>query len=1203
MPVYKLTTDQGTFNIALDREATPEEVKAAFKSQWASGSEPISRPTGDTFTDFVKTTMADIADTAVKGFSLGIVQGKDLPVAGKAIERFRTPEEEQSKFERAGRMGTEMAIGFIPGAGFGIPRIGAKLVTPLTRFSSQVVKGLVREGAAGTIIGVAQAGSSALRGEETPTGAALKIAGGGVLGALAGGITGKITQKATQRAEATAAQAARKAAEQKDWAAKVDQARKAVEESTSIQNRAEAEAEYASLLSKHKSEKIATQQAAAEVKPPITEEARRAESAILEAQQPAQESRLLREAGLPVPPYVKKDLAAAQAKLNRPITTITGGLPEHSAGTGTLYSYAPMGAAAGLEEDENGDLSYNPSAAAAGIVAAMVARKATGPKKRIPIGERELSTLENLAPGKEIKGISTPAEIDAALTKAGVPKAKPGEQGGILPFQPITLEGTLAQARTIANSKVVQEIGTYLVPNFQKAPEWIASSRQRVGEIQLGQIGAKRILKAMKQIDENPTEFAAAASEFSGKGTGLNTPGAELGRKLRGQVDELSKAVAAEGLIPQEVVQANLGKYGRRTYLRDILGTDWKPPEEVVSEARRYLQGNLSIQGRRATAAEVETAIYDILNKHRNDFTVGMGKPVRIDLSATKARQDIPEPLRKLMGEVSDVTYVAGRTYSDLSAMLANARFFKKIATGKEADGTAWFADQAAEGYRRLPDTPALGDVRNKFVLNKYHEDLNEMAQTPEGLTKLFLNLLSAWKYGKVVMNPATHGRNILGSVVFADFAQINPFNPTNAKYYKEAAGAIYKSVFKGEASSLYDQALKNGLDLGGYARAELYGAAEKAAARTMLEEIGRGKEAWMAISDLAKKPFRFLGDLYNAEDQVFRLAAYTKQIAKGASGEEAVRHANRWFPNYGEVGKAVKILRSAPGGAPFISFSMEALRIYGNAAKEHPFKLFGWMAGIPAALTAYSLGANGMTIDDWNNFRANLPERLRSNYLVMLPWRDAKGDTRVWDISYILPIAEMFRAEGTPGVMQTTFGLPINPSNFILSDPVITTAAQLLMNRSKLGDRQIIGALDNPLLKSMEFVYQQLMPGLAPPIPGTGMRGGYGYEGIRRAAEGKKSFMGMRRTVGEEALGRLTPFGTIPMGAPELKLRSLQERSEAQQEMNRALNALMMDEDLTPKEKEALIRKRTEKAKDIKGKPGWSPADIPLSLYRRLQK
>ncbi|MDZ4346415.1 MAG: hypothetical protein U1E51_28720, partial [Candidatus Binatia bacterium] len=835
-----------------------------------------------------------------------------------------------------------------------------------------------------------------------------------------------------------------------------------------------------------------------------------------------------------------------------------------------------------------------------------VARKATGPKARVPKMERELPTLENLAPGKESKGVSTPAEIDAALTKAGVPKVPSGEQGGILPFKPITLEDTLAQARTIANNKVVQEIGTYLVPNFQKSQEWIASSRQRVGEIQLGQLGAKRIVKAMDQIDGNLGEYIAAGNEFSGKGTDLNTVGAQLGRKLRGQVNELSKAVAAEGLVPEEVVQANLGTYGRRTYLRDILGKGWKPPEEIVSGARRELQANLNIEGRRATPEEVETAIYDILNKNRREFTIGFSKPVRIDLSATKARKDIPEPIRKLMGEVTDVTYVAARTYSDLSAMLANARFFKKIAVGKEANGMAWFSDQVAEGYTRLPDSPTLGAVRNKFVLNKYYDDLNEMTQTHEGLQKLYLNLLSAWKYGKTVLNPATHGRNVLGNFIFADFSQTNVFNPANAKYYKQAADAIHKSVFQGQDSPLYDQALKAGLDLGGYARAELRGAAEKSAARIMLEEIGRGKEAWMAISDLAKKPLRFLGDIYNSEDQIFRLAAFSKRLSKGSTEAEAVQFVNKWFPNYGEVGKAVKILRSVPGGAPFISFSAEALRIYGNAARDSHMsrlKMFAWMAGYPAALTAFSLGYNGLTIDDWTQFKKNLPERLKSNFLVMLPWRNAQGDTQVWDISYILPNAEMFRTEGTPGVMQTTFGLPVNPSNFVLSDPVVSTASQLLMNRSKLGDRQIFQPLDNPLLKSMEFVYQQLMPGLAPPIPGTGMQGGYSYEGIRKAAQGKKSFMGIRRPLKEEAISRLTPFGTIPMNAPEIKLRSLQEREARQNEMDKQLRSLMTSEDLTIEQKIELAQKRSQKISEVQGKAGWVPADVPLGILNRLRK
>ncbi len=149
--------------------------------------------------NFVGATGADIGDILAKGLSFGIIKGKDLPIVGKLIEENKTPEEMLTGLEKVVRGGAELGLSFTSPLAAPLSEAGTA-AGALFKGSGLVVKGLVKGATEGALIGGAQTGVDALRGEATPGSALEKIGGGAVMGGGLGALGGKLKKNAAEKA-------------------------------------------------------------------------------------------------------------------------------------------------------------------------------------------------------------------------------------------------------------------------------------------------------------------------------------------------------------------------------------------------------------------------------------------------------------------------------------------------------------------------------------------------------------------------------------------------------------------------------------------------------------------------------------------------------------------------------------------------------------------------------------------------------------------------------------------------------------------------------------------------------------------------------------------------------------------------------------------------------------------------------------------
>jgi len=635
------------------------------------------------------------------------------------------------------------------------------------------------------------------------------------------------------------------------------------------------------------------------------------------------------------------------------------------------------------------------------------------------------------------------------------------------------------------------------------------------------------------------------------KGLSDNPEARAITQPWRQRIDANALELATRGLLDPQTMQANLGRYARRVYLRDILGSDYIPPPEAVARARAYLQANLVYgrgpAARPATAAEVEGVLRDILRPKSQVVLSVRGRP-RIPLDPVKRRKDIPEEIRDVMGEVQDGSYLAARTVMDQEAMLINDDFFRAIRGGSEPMAlhgrtvqVPWVRDTPAPGYRQLPDAKDYGALRNLYALDKYADDIIAMGRrdAPNALLDAYFDYINYFKISKTAMNPATHARNITGNLAFADFAGIPPWDPRVWPDYRKA----FALLREGTGHPLLREALEHGA-IG----TEMVGPdIQRLAHRLHDASLSRG--VFGALLDTGKHGVDAVGRIYNLEDQIFKLTAYVQQRRLGVDPRQAAQHVNDWFPNYAEVGPAIRALRGSertPGAAvaaaignPFVSFKAEAIRIAVNAGRRHPIKLVKWLAA-PATLTTASMAAMGVGPDEARQAFRTLPEYLQQPFTVLLPWRDRQGNLQFWDMTYYHFLGDLIAANPRTPAMQLALGRdnPITASagemvsSFFGGSPFVTSVIQALHNRDFFTGKPVIEfPVTSPegARQVGEFLLKDVLP--VPPMMTRGP------EAIRAAGKGLPGRFGETISVAQAFLETLTGIRAVGTGS-ELKMR-----------------------------------------------------------------
>jgi len=561
----------------------------------------------------------------------------------------------------------------------------------------------------------------------------------------------------------------------------------------------------------------------------------------------------------------------------------------------------------------------------------------------------------------------------------------------------------------------------------------------------------------------------------------------------RARFDSWGAQAALQGLLSEETFFKNYGKYMPRLYRR------W----EVDYDAQ--------------------------LAKY------GAKKPTRMDMDRWKKREDIPEEVRVLMGEIKEPGYPVAKGLSQIIHDVETAKLFNKVAD--HPDWTLepekfWDLGKDPNQYTKMPVDPKLGRLSGKYV-NKYIASvLNQMVKDRGQYHKVTRALVSEWKFNKVIFNPATHGRNMVSNTMLAYLSGLPPWRvdiyskammelwQQKGPHYDAAkAQGLFSTTFaKGELNQLVDA--WNSTSGGFYDR--IAGMADHFAKGEIAEGLGKIRPSSWKVGQRAAK-------IYQGEEAWFKLAKFIQETENGATPKAAAQAAQKALFDYTEVPPFVEWARTSPVGAPFITFTWKALPQIIETGITHPWRLGGLVATIYAMEEGARL-AMGIDEEQMAFIKRIQPDRMKGNPLglgpkaLLLPYKDKYGQLMFLDLTYILPWGDVGET-GATGILQGTPGY---------AGP-LRAIAEVMLNTSAFTGSEIYDPNDSTKEKVQavsDYLYKFAMPSLAPAIPGV-TKGGWGFERLWASVTGKEDYFGRTSSPGTAFASAIVGMKTNPMDPP----------------------------------------------------------------------
>jgi len=618
----------------------------------------------------------------------------------------------------------------------------------------------------------------------------------------------------------------------------------------------------------------------------------------------------------------------------------------------------------------------------------------------------------------------------------------------------------IARAKPVA--KAIEKIGPKIITRFGQPGKYVKLSKETHLNILNREVKALDIGRPIAGLEK--AEQLRIGQLMKG---GLSISEAE--KPLRAIAEPaikefkiLGKKAVQEGLLNEKTFYDNFGRYMPRMY----------KTKEMPEGAIRFF---------------------------------GDTKPVRANLNRFKQRKDIPEDIRAALGEIKEAGYPTTKGLAQLGQAVERAKFFNKV--DKIYAKTKPFQD-----YLKLPDTKALGALKNKYVPKPIYEDIQQFITVASKGEKIAKTALGTWKYGKVIANPATHMRNLYSNTILADLGGLSPLR-----------------------LDIYGQALKELSKKGKYYK-ELKGVSDILHETFYAREIGdllkafetsKGINMFQKARNMVGKAMKKGGDLYQAEEQWHKMAMYIFKRKKGIDPVQASKQAEKWLFNYREVPPLIETLRGSrvggglgilSGAYPFITFSYKAIpRIFEVAMTKTP-RLTKWMK-------AY----HGIELMGEPTDREMLPDYMKESMFLKLPWKDTTGRLQYLDLNYILPWGDVGEV-----------GRTLTPNH-----PLWTTIYSLVLNKHPLGwDIVPEGASKSEAQKAItDYLYKQMVPSWSPAIPGV-TKGGYSYQKVVSALRGEEDYSGKTRSVKSALTAGFVGLKTTPI-SPEVE----KERRESEKE------------------------------------------------------
>ncbi|MFC4788331.1 hypothetical protein ACFO6X_04955 [Giesbergeria sinuosa] len=533
--------------------------------------------------------------------------------------------------------------------------------------------------------------------------------------------------------------------------------------------------------------------------------------------------------------------------------------------------------------------------------------------------------------------------------------------------------------------------------------------------------------------------------------------------------------------------------------------------------------------------------------------------------------RDFTKNERTQMGEIDEARFAIAKTLQMMIHDVEVGRYLEWMAQnyGKkdadQVDGTVVDASErmrdtfATNEWVRVPDVKIPGTEVLKYgkLANHYLPGpiWNDVRQVVAGghfkpFGEKYDKLLSLWKTSKTALSPSVHMNNVMSNFVMADWHDVGAGHVTKALRILLSASQKLGGITDREAAQeVLNRYQDSGGDTGSWATQEIANEQLEPLLAALEEELGqddggsmqaqigvmaalqhashgRFSDSWAAA--VASKPGKGMGkaakamiDIYQAEDDVFRLAAWLKAKEDGLDDMAAGKVARKSFLDYSINAPWINAMRKS--GWPFLAFTYRAVPMLAEIAAKKPHKLLKLMALAGGLNALGSMLAGG----DDDKERKLLPEEKAGAIwgmvpkLIRMPWNDAHDSPVYLDIRRWIPVGDVF------DVGQGHAAIPMLPG--LMPTGPLAMLFEVVLNKTSFTGKPITQETDTVAQKTAklaDYFYKAFAPNLLLPNPvgwaleeASGVKNAgqtYAWSSVSDAAHGRTDAFGREMSVAQ---------------------------------------------------------------------------------------
>jgi hypothetical protein len=643
-------------------------------------------------------------------------------------------------------------------------------------------------------------------------------------------------------------------------------------------------------------------------------------------------------------------------------------------------------------------------------------------------------------------------------------------------------------------------------------------------------------------------------------------------QNLRTMNNLIGKMLVKRGMMSEETFLANKDKYIRYMYAKHILndaGVELPPSSGKMDLSYLIQRQDIPESVRKAIGQIKDIAIAE---------PVSVGKPlhdmVRFDM--LKNISDDPrwtwQPPKVSVG---NTTMKIGDLKTELEAQQRVAQAMPHVpevqARLGELENAMTTASQVMgnppEGFVKMPETKSWGPLAGQFVRKEVYRDVVPMTmgfQDPGQAGKLINTAImldekavALFKVGKTALNIPTIARNNVSNVI-----QLNMSGIPIQDIPKYAVKGIRHWLAGDE---VYGQALRHGLFKSNWTQGEI-------------NEVLKTMETTQNTSDMIFNKVSDLAKYYGKVDDIWKLVKFTEQIENGVDFKTAAREANKWVMDYSLVHPAISAARKHI--MPFVTYQYKALPLIAETIRDRPFSMLKYFLIAPALYETAKQTMN-FTEQDFRQLKKKLPLFIKENQnYVPLPVKSPEGNVQWVNMEYFFPWQMIMGASrdvhsGAVGELVSDVGI---------SNPIaeLTYSVAKLWRgeeppRDPFTGKRIFNNLDSPTEKTFkmaEYVYNKWAPSMLSRYGALGTSAKYATDQEDRYGKKVSLPQAAGKWVGVNIVSP-TPLQTNK----EMISRVMQNKSD--------LNSIIKDNTVPIEKKKDAIRRYHKQIKNIYGVEG----------------